>query len=828
MRELRRAASGEEALSDERLIALCNLLWDHVYDEGQGPDGAPWSEALGLLAAQLEGRPEQDNWAALAAQAHATRFDREGRRAEALAVLEAAIERHRDRPYAMFLHIDLGALLRDEHEFGRALTELRAAQALIEESKGRLVDPSFEANRRVFEAVVASELGAAQETLGMTDSAADSFERADELASALDDTNGPSVYGGNLMYRLNLALNRERWNEVQSLRGVYEAHAWRDLVPDMQAQAIRARFAIADVAAASRGSAPPGTGEAELRSLLQLELSPDEELRATAFLAESLLDRGALEEARQTLATAHVLIGATQGQEPRRLHVLGLSARLLRADGAPRERQEAFLSGELRPGFEAFLAEAQRGPLEEAGISLLYNDWMRAALCELFELELSVDEDGEGSERAFTWLARLHAVGTFSREHGLGAPSLAVVREALLIPGRGLLVYVPGRSTSYAFALDDAGLAVHRLGPAWALDDAARQLEETIQSVVGAPSARSHARLAASVAEATEAFVPSGIAATLLRWRSVTVAGLDDFGYVPLEALQPAGGEAIGTTHEVTYQPSIPVGVWLARRAAERPPTAGPAVLYVAQGDPALAGRTDLAPVRVDPERLGGAAFARAGVPWRLLGPDDAPELAGALSGARLATFLAHGLYDEERVRPAGLLLAPEEEEGAWFADTLEGLSSPPVTVVAACGTDRAPLRRGDDGRGHLRASFFRVGGDCVATATLALDLEAAVALIGQVNERLAAGDSVAAAFHAARLAPQPGGVHPVHAHLLHVFGAGDARPVASAPAKSAVERPADPARTTWPWALTGAVGLLLALAALRLRASASRSPRRG
>lgn len=820
MRELRRAASGEVTLPDLRLQALYDLLSFHRYEDPVAmPDGAPWSEVLGLLAAQLATRDGLASYSVLTAQVQAESLNREGSRDEALAVLEQALERHAGAHYTEYLQLDLGMLLRDEHRFGRSLAVLRAAEDQIAALRRQDLDAAYTANLQVFEALVASELASTEEHLGMTDAAEAAFERAEALASALDEASGPAVFGGNLVYRLNFALKRERWTEVRSLRTAFEEHPWRELVPAATVRQIRERCAIAEVKAASRGAAPAGAGEDELRALAR-ELSPEEALRASIFLAQSLLDRGALDTAGAELESAWARLGALQGQEPRRLHLLGLRARLLLARGARGNGLEPLLA-ELRSAFEAFLASAHVGPLEEAGVSLLFNDWVREALGALFELEAAVDEDDAGEERAFGWLARLHAAGTFAREQEIPPPTLAELRTSLLRPGRGLLAFVPGRTSSYAFALDGEGLDILDLPPAWVLDGEARRLEEALQAAITAPNEHADARLAAALSSASEAFVPPGARDLLAGWNSVEIIGLEDFGYVPFEALTPPGGEPFGRTHEVLYQPSLPVGVWLARRAAASPAAVGPALLYLGEGDPAAGGRPELAPLRVDPARLDGRVFGEEGARWRVAGPGDASGLQAALATSGLAVFVVHGLYDVDRVRPAGLLIEPEQPGGGWFAESLESLSCPPAAVVAACGTNRAPLRRGDDGRGHLRAAFFRAGTGCVAAATLPLELESTLDLLADVNARLAAGDSMAGAFYAARRAahPEARGVHPAHAYLLHVFGAGDVRPMA--PSEASAQAP--PARS-WglSWLLLAGAGaaavLFLARAALRAR----------
>ena len=778
------------------------------------PPGASWSDCFRALAEACAGRDGLVEVGLLASRAEADDLNRAGRRTEAVEVLGEAIGRAPDNAYAVALRVDLGTYLRAQHEFGRALDELRSAASAIADQRARAARADLAAYLDSLEVTATSELGAVCGALGMTDRAVQHFDRADGLAVGLDDVVGPTLWGANLVYRLNTSVSRGRQREVEPLRALFESHPWRSRLPEETRKQIEMRLAVARTGAAFRGEAEDGAGEAELRALIDSGLKFEEDLRARIYLAQSLLDRNALEEARACLDDTAEKLEGQIAIEPR-LHDLGLRARLLRELGAPVEERRRLLVDRLRPAMEGFLTRAAAGPIEEAGVSVLFYDWARATWSELIELEIAVDEGGRGVERAVEWLLRLQGVGTFARERGIDSPTLSEVRRELLVPGRGLLLYVPGRTRSHVFALTGSELHAMRLGPVHRLDHRARELERSIQAAVGAPSEHALAVLDRELEAASEAFVPPELAAILAGASSIHAVGLDDFGYVPLEALRLPGGEPVGRTHEIVYQPSLPVAVWLARASrADGKPT-GPVVFYLGSGDPAAGSRPALAPLRLDPSALGLGAFGTAGVAADALGTGELDALPSRLAGAAIGGFVLHGVYDPSRVRPAGLLVAPEEADGVWFAETIEGLSTPAFALVAACGTDRAPLRRGDDGRGHLRAAFFRGGSRCVAAATVTLELRATGELTSIVSERLAAGDSVGQAFLAARRRARPGdhGLPAVHSYLIHVFGYADLRPTrrdpATGPAASG-EGARDPFAWTGP-ALGVALAVLIA-----------------
>ncbi len=785
-----------------------------------------WSECFQTLAKACSARAGLEDVQIAAAQAQAACLNRSGQRAEAVHVLESVIEVHPDRLYSLGPRVDLGTYLRAQHEFERALQELSRAQELSASLKA---GGDHSAYLRNPEAIGMSELGAVRAALGMTTDARANFEGADGLAQGLDEFDGPIVWGGNLVYRLNLATSRQKGGEVRRIREQYESHPWRTKLPEETRKQIEMRLAISASMEAFRGSKLAGAGEAELRALIDSGLKLEEGLRARTFLGQSLLDRGALAEAREVLDQASERLGAEEGLELPRLHLLGLHALLQRKEGASREERLRVLTEQLGPAIERFLERAHRRPIERAGISLLLYEWSRAALSELVELELGLDRTGRGAQQAFEWILKLQAAGSFAREQNLELPTLETVRGALLGQGAGLLLYVPGRVQSHVFALTATEIRVHRLQPDWQMDLRARELEEALQSSIMARSAASDQRLARQLEASSLSFVPPALNRELANWTAIQVVGLEDFGYVPLEALAGPTGEPLGRTHPVTYQPSIPMGVWLAGKAKELGGGLGPALYFLGQGDPSQGGRPRLAALQLDASDLGVDALRQRSLPYELFGSDDLARLPERMASASMAVFLLHGLYDPNRARPAGLLMRPELDAGVWFSDTIEAIECPPFSLLAACGGDRAQERRGDDGQGHLRSAFFRSGSVAVATSTLALESRATQQFVSLVSKGLANGNSISEAFHQARESANPErfSTHPVHAFLLHVYGAGEWRPFSSSgspsQSESSVAAQNKREQAWFPWLIL--LTLLVAgaiLAVLRMR---SRSP---
>ncbi|MEM7305608.1 MAG: CHAT domain-containing protein [Planctomycetota bacterium] len=823
LQELRAADRGETKLSNGRLEQLFHLVIDWEMERPNRGPGVPWSEPLGLLSAQLAQRPGLVDFAVVVAQAHGKRLDNEGRRDEALAVLRAGLERYEDNLYSIYLSIELGTLLRDEHEFGAALDELRAAEQRVRLRSAQDGLSSYDRdNLRLFDALVLAELGSACEQLGMSDTSDDYFERSEARALELDVAAGKYIWGAGLVYRLNSLNHRGRYRQAAALEEAIAGHAWFPKLPPETADQIRLRLAMARVQAAFKGQEEPGSAEEALLELLEEGLlKPDEQIRAWGSIATSRLDGGSLYDATEALDECSALLEEMEAHDPQRLHVLGLRARLplLRDDA---EAGRRLLEDELRPAFETFLERWQRGPIEAAGVAILSQERIREALSGLINLELL---HGGGAEAAFDWVLRIQALGTFAREHGIGTPTLDEIRATLIPAGRGLLAYVPGRIDSHLF-IADAGAVRHlRLAAFHELEAASAELVESIAGALRSSEPRAGRRLDAALFDAGDAFLPEEARAHMDGWNAVAVAGLDSFGYVPIEALTGPHRVPLGETHLVTWQPSIPVGVWLAERAGALPEAAGSLTVYAGTGDPAVGGRPDLAPIEaglVTATGLGLDAFDGTAIQVQLALAGPALDPASAFRGSALLHILAHGVYDSDRIRPAGVLLAPEASDGTWFAEDFERTSAPAAVIVTGCGTGRARLRRGDDGRGHLRSAFFEAGAVCAVTSTMELELAASLDFVARLHGHLARGGSMAGSLWSARREAQPQrhGVHWIHSFLMHAWGEGGyvptPRPGGYASAATQDGEPGEstpPSRMLVTWlAAAGAIFALVAL----------------
>src|SRR5262249_53621798 len=157
--------------------------------------------------------------------------------------------------------------------------------------------------------------------------------------------------------------------------------------------------------------------------------------------------------------------------------------------------------------------------------------------------------------------------------------------------------------------------------------------------------------------ESADVLLPPLLRRSLAGWSSVAIVGLESLGYLPFELLPGPDGRRLGTTHAVTYLPSLPVGVWLAehRRAAATPRPGAARVRIIACPDavaPATL-RDRPQPLPFGDEETANLCAATAGTEVQVL--RGAAATASACFGADGSDFvqvLAHGVRDERRADP--------------------------------------------------------------------------------------------------------------------------------------------------------------------------------
>jgi CHAT domain-containing protein len=313
--------------------------------------------------------------------------------------------------------------------------------------------------------------------------------------------------------------------------------------------------------------------------------------------------------------------------------------------------------------------------------------------------------------------------------------------QAALPPDCALAVYHLAPERAFAVVATRASARLVDLGPAPAIDEAARAYPD-LASVDGSDDARKAAALYDRLLRPLEA-------ETVGRAR-LLVAPDGPLAFVPFEALvRTEGGrsERVIERWEVACVPSATVWRLLARDAAAAGPR-GDTVVALGDPDydddaPAASGLRAYGRLR----RLPGTAVEVRAIA-DIAGPDRARTLfgaqatsrglAGALagSGGRLAALhlACHGRIDPERPRLSGLVLSGGE---VLSVDDVCALRVPAdVVVLSACETGRGPVLRGEGVMGLARAFFF-AGASRVVASNWAVSDDAASELMTAFATRL-------------------------------------------------------------------------------------------
>lgn len=422
----------------------------------------------------------------------------------------------------------------------------------------------------------------------------------------------------------------------------------------------------------------------------------------------------------------------------------------------------------VRRAWSASLERWAKAPLRAGGISYLQIAERHQLSQELVELELAVEGEAEGTRHALEDQLAAEQLSTLARRLGTQAVTIADVQRELCPEHAGVLLYVPSRDRSFAFAIDARGVELFHLPPVHRFYPPCRALTLAVQEAVHSGRGLDDPELRAAAAAVARLFVPAEIARRIEGWSTLRLIGIDDVSYVPFELLPAPGGGTRGARQAISYCASLPLAIALQR--ASTAPCAGGARLLVApdSAQPGMQLDLDAAQRESLRENLPVPAVVCEGP------RADTRALASA-PGAEIALLqvLAHGRYDPLRERPAGLQLASTV---AW-AEDIEALHAPPLVLLAACGAGRAPLRRGDGSRSDLSAAFLVAGARCVVLPTADLELDGTLRAAPIALEHLGAGESAAEALRATRA--ELAGSDPVaalQAHLLHVVGAGGTR----------------------------------------------------
>jgi hypothetical protein len=524
----------------------------------------------------------------------------------------------------------------------------------------------------------------------------------------------------------------------------------------------------------------------------------DERILARTAWITHRLDRGMLTgiEAELAAATDEIARGPAATLDERRLAVATLSLRRARLAGAaaPVLRQCA---GELERRWHELVGRWNEQPISRVGEGPLFFGDCRRAFVELLRAKLAGGSVA-AIESAFDEIMRASATGSLARQLAAPPPSLAELRQRLTREGSGLLVFVPGHETSLVLAVDAESVTAHALPiGALAIDAARRDLLRAMEVARQGDGADA---LGAAAKRCADRLLPPEVASRVIGWSRIAIAGSESLGYLPFELLPGPDGSRLGTTHAVSYLPSVPVATWL---AANRPAkTASPhdrvRVMACPDADvpPTAADRP--APLPFKDSDLDGVRASCPAEQLQVLHGAQASREAAFDPAVLLLQIIAHGVRDESRADPQGVLLG--DGKIIWPTD-IETLQSPRYVFLNVCRAGRGRLRRGDDGRHLVSGALLLAGARGVVLPVVDVGYRATLAFAADVHDALwRERTDLAEALRRARVAAQArGDGGELDAFLFHLVGLGDEQLAAP---RSALGHEITPIR--WPAVLIG------------------------
>lgn len=411
-----------------------------------------------------------------------------------------------------------------------------------------------------------------------------------------------------------------------------------------------------------------------------------------------------------------------------------------------------------------------QAPSPEGGIGFLFTRARR----NLFQQAIAASRRLHGDLGGFKTLVEAQALGGLERGLALKAPSLADVQAALKPGSAGVLVFVPGDYELLVGCIDQTGLTWFKTRALRPILGRLRSLHQSLRKEINEPGQAPTSKLAKEIGDH---LWTKPIIERTADWDHVVLVGSELLDELPLLAVDFGKHGPLGLHKPVSFVPSLPFLVHLARRADQASDTA----LEI------LAGATGLEALSPS----GSSLVPLPPVDWTQHGVDlESPglqviegadvsrsELTMALADeVELLTLLSHGVYDGTRLVPAGILLAGEDGEPGDFiwSEDLRGLAAPRFCVLLVCEMLRGLSRVGDGGAANPAGALLAAGSQAVLASASQLEMSTALEVFEGWRERWLAGEDLATALlQAKRRLPDELGSPGFRAQLLRAYGLG-------------------------------------------------------
>lgn len=729
-----------------------------------------------------------DAEAASVAYSKAVKTLDEGKLLEAERILRDALESHPAGGITLFQIRHLrGELLRKQSRFEEALSSADAAEHGLGDASVRATIGRVYGERawHALRAGLSGLRGQCLRDLGLYGEARVAYAREKEEADASEH---PTTRIAHVLHVTDLGLLTEDFDHVRDLversRQLFDGTDYEPVL-DLTDGAALSELAREERDPDERARLVALAQQALVRARDDESLDVENAMIADLALADLELRAGALDEAAKHLASARerlALEGVTLAK--RRAKLLSHEARLALARGVAQD-ELAPVRESMLDAYDELLRERAGAPYRLGGVGFLNVADRRELASTLVRVLIAADESGAAAEQALDQLLRAEALGTLARELGAPAMTVARVRKTLLGPGRGVLFYLVAKERSHVFAFDRE-VVLHEELPS--KDELVRELRELVGALGTRPSTlgskdavkRHLARLGAAT-PSLDVLLPKRVAARVAGWSGLTVLGLELVGSPPLE-LAPLRGGPLGHRLAIDRAPSLALAAHLAGSAAPAERTVDLVLAAELAIDPQRL-PAGVGAVDVEPIEFGEGTAEPLTEPWDetrvLLGADaNVSAIAGAASSARVLHLFFHGVQLGGRERSGALVLPGLDGVELLTCERVETELAgkvPPLVVLSACGSGRAPLRAGDDELAHLGSAFLRAGARAVVLSRAQIELDTTMRLTAAFHERLAKGDSPAEALRAARvrLAQESDALRDFYLTQLEVVGLG-------------------------------------------------------
>jgi tetratricopeptide (TPR) repeat protein len=300
-------------------------------------------------------------------------------------------------------------------------------------------------------------------------------------------------------------------------------------------------------------------------------------------------------------------------------------------------------------------------------------------------------------------------------------PTVATIQQTLLDDDAAVLEYWLGPRESYVWIVTRHEFRAVRLPPRADIERLAAELGDLLRTPPAAAGPHGFEELPAAEARAAAGLesAEAGLGRILIGPRVLTglprkIAIVADGGLqrLPFSLLRAADGDSLGSSHDVTYLPSITTLKWLRRAAGAAARNTSLAVFAAPLSSDSMA---PLPYSRIEAETI--AALLPKNAVWVATGSQASRGnvLATDWSRFTIAHFAAHAIVDVSRPEISGIALstvdaAGHTQDGVLRMNDIYGLDMP-VDLVVLSGCDTASGRDMDaEGVFSLSRAFFYAG----------------------------------------------------------------------------------------------------------------------